>query len=66
MLELEPQREAGGARVVWRWSLWDHLVQDYDASKANFGSVAGQKQLYDVNYCPAGGKAAQRNRDLVG
>jgi hypothetical protein len=66
VLELEPQRQVGGARVVWRWSLWDHLVQDYDASKANFGSVAAQPHLYDINHCPPGGKAAQRNRDLVG
>ena len=38
------------AEVVWEWSVWDHLVQDYDPSKANFGIVAEHPELVDINY----------------
>ena len=35
--------------VVWEWNSWDHLVQDFDASKANFGNVQANPQLWDMN-----------------
>ena len=38
------------AEIVWKWSIWDHLVQDYDPSKANFGIVAEHPELVDINY----------------
>ena len=38
------------ANIVWEWKLFDHLVQEFDASKANFGVVADNPQLLDVNY----------------
>ncbi len=45
--------------VVWRWNVWDHLVQDYDATKANFGSVSANPQLINLNYNSTGpGKGA--------
>jgi len=40
--------------LVWSWSAWDHLVQDYDADLLNFGlnfgSVSENRQLIDLNY----------------
>jgi hypothetical protein len=30
---------------VWEWDLWDHLVQDYDETKANYGSVKDNPQV---------------------
>ena len=38
------------AEIVWEWSAWDHLVQDYDPTKANFGPVADHPELIDINY----------------
>ena len=38
------------AVVVWEWSLWDHLIQDYDPSKANYGNVSEHPELVDINY----------------
>jgi hypothetical protein len=51
IIEVEPQG-AGGATVVWGWHVWDHLVQDFDASKQNFGIVADHPELIDVNFPP--------------
>ena len=49
IIELQPDT-LGGAEVVWEWRAWDHLVQDFDSTKANYGVVADNQQLIDVNY----------------
>jgi len=64
VIELRPDKQ-GGAEQVWQWSVWDHLVQDFDPKKANFDSVAAHPELVDINFCPPGGKFACRNRDLL-
>ncbi|HZJ26880.1 MAG TPA: aryl-sulfate sulfotransferase [Acidimicrobiia bacterium] len=40
--------------VVWQWSAWDHLVQDQDPTKANYGDVADSPGKLDVNFILAG------------
>ena len=39
-----------GGTVVWEWHTWDHLVQDFDATKANYGVVADNPGLIDINF----------------
>lgn len=36
--------------IVWEWRAWDHLIQDYDADQANFGTVRNHPELIDLNY----------------
>ncbi|MEM7261112.1 MAG: aryl-sulfate sulfotransferase [Planctomycetota bacterium] len=49
IIEVEPVGSTG-ANIVWEWHLWDHLVQDFDATQANFGVVADHPELVDLNY----------------
>ncbi|CAL2056716.1 aryl-sulfate sulfotransferase [Tenacibaculum sp. 190524A05c] len=37
-------------QIVWKWSSWDHLIQDADNTKMNFGSVSNNPQLIDINF----------------
>jgi len=48
-------------RLQWEWDLWDHLVQDYDESKDNYGSVEENPQLMDVNFVVANPRGGSRN-----
>ena len=49
LLEARPAGESGG-EVVWEWSTWDHLVQDFDPSKPNYGAIAERPELIDLNF----------------
>jgi hypothetical protein len=37
-------------QVVWEWHVWDHLVQDQDPTKANYGDVNQHPEKIDLNY----------------
>jgi hypothetical protein len=36
--------------VIWEWNIFDHLVQDVDPAKANYGVVKDHPQKLDVNF----------------
>jgi len=48
LVEVTPTRPYGGT-VVWEWHLWDHMIQDYDPARNNYGVVADHPELIDVN-----------------
>ena len=48
------------AEIVWKWHAWDHLIQDYDPSKDNYGSVEDHPEKIDINYVGGSGNAAGR------
>ena len=49
ILEIQPVGATGG-NVVWEWHLWDHLIQDFDNTKPNYGTVTTNPQLLNINY----------------
>ncbi|MBT6323879.1 MAG: hypothetical protein HOJ31_17045, partial [Anaerolineae bacterium] len=42
--EIKPTYPSGG-EIVWEWHTWDHLVQDFDPSKANYGDISAHPEL---------------------
>ena len=48
IVEVEPNGASGG-KMVWEWHIWDHLIQDYDSEKENYGEVVLHPELLDVN-----------------
>ena len=49
IIEVEPVFPEGG-NIVWEWHLWDHLIQDFDPSKKNYGNPQEHPELLDINY----------------
>ncbi len=46
VIEINPTTD----EIVWEWHAWDHLVQDLDDTKDNFGVIADNPGLIDLNY----------------
>jgi hypothetical protein len=49
LIEIKPTGKTTG-QVVWEWHVWDHLIQDHDKTRANYGDVAAHPELVDINY----------------
>jgi len=60
IIEVEPTGSSGGD-IVWEWHVWDHIIQDYDPTKANYGVVADHPELIDINFLGMGGFGADWN-----
>ena len=46
LIEVNPTTDT----IVWEWHVWDHLIQDYDNTKPNYGVVADHPELIDLNF----------------
>jgi hypothetical protein len=46
IIEVDPDTDS----IVWEWRTWDHLVQDFDSTKENYGVVSDHPELLDLNY----------------
>lgn len=52
IMEIQPTGTSTGT-VVWQWNLWDHLVQNTNASAANYQtSIVNHPELMNINYSP--------------
>jgi hypothetical protein len=49
IIEVEPSDPSSG-NIVWEWHAWDHLIQDYDSIKDNYGVVEDHPELIDINF----------------
>lgn len=50
IVEVKPTGATTG-EVVWEWHVWDHLVQNVNAAKANYKtSIVDNPQLLNINY----------------
>jgi hypothetical protein len=48
VVEIQPVFPSGYT-VVWEWHVWDHLIQDLDASKDNYGVPSDHAELVDCD-----------------
>ncbi len=53
IIEVEPVGTNQGV-IVWEWNAWDHMIQDYDPAKENYGDVAAHPEKIDINYIRPG------------
>jgi arylsulfotransferase ASST len=49
IIEVMPTGSTTG-NIVWVWSVMDHLIQDYDPTKPNYGVVEDHPELLDLNF----------------
>ncbi len=47
--------DTGSHKIVWEWKMWDHLIQDFDSTKANYGVVEEHPELIDLNFASDNG-----------
>tara|TARA_R110002033_G_scaffold20329_4_gene51575 strand:- start:8705 stop:10336 length:1632 start_codon:yes stop_codon:yes gene_type:complete len=53
IIEVTPV-DSNNATVVWEWNVKDHLVQDFDNSKDNFGDVGLSPEKLNINFLNGG------------
>ena len=49
ILEIKPNGTNGGD-IVWMWDPLDHVIQDFDPDKPNYGVVKDHPELIDFNF----------------
>ncbi|HEV3343298.1 MAG TPA: aryl-sulfate sulfotransferase, partial [Pirellulales bacterium] len=49
LVEIRPTGSTTG-EIVWEWRGWDHLIQDRDRNKPNYGKISDHPERFDVNY----------------
>ena len=52
---VEVEQDGTGGKIVWEWHIWDHMIQDVDNSKPNFGVIAEHPELMNINVSASGG-----------
>jgi hypothetical protein len=60
IIEVEPVGD-DQINIVWEWSAWDHLIQDYNSEKENYGIVADHPELLNINYTASSGPNAKKD-----
>ena len=49
LIEVRPTGTDAG-EIVWEWSTWDYIVQDFDPTKPNYGDPSEHPELIDINF----------------
>ncbi len=60
------QYRPSSGEIVWEWHVWDHLVQDHDPTKANYGDLNLHPEKIDVNHVLEGNRGEKDWNHLNG
>lgn len=52
-------------QIVWKWRAWDHVIQDFDSTKPNFGNVADHPELFNLNFDKGGGSVDWQHMNAI-
>jgi hypothetical protein len=47
LIEIQKTGNFGG-KIVWEWHVWDHLIQNLNSSKANYGDPSAHPERIDI------------------
>ncbi|MFH6602260.1 aryl-sulfate sulfotransferase [Maribacter algicola] len=61
IIEVNPTTD----EIVWEWNSWDHLIQEHDDTKDNYGLVSEHPELIDINYVPNSEGTAEVQGDIM-
>ncbi len=53
ILEINPETD----QIVWEWHVMDHVIQDFDPVKNNYGVISDHPELVNLNYDTSNGAA---------
>jgi hypothetical protein len=46
VIEIDPRTDS----IVWEWHAWDHIIQQFDSTKLNWGNVRAHPELLNLNF----------------
>jgi hypothetical protein len=61
ILEKDPETDS----IVWEWHVWDHLIQDFNPARQNYGVVRDHPELIDLNFIGVGPGADWNHANTV-
>ncbi|NNC80578.1 MAG: hypothetical protein HKN94_10545 [Acidimicrobiales bacterium] len=50
IIEIQPDLTTGSAEIVWEWNSLDHVIQNVDPAKPNYGELGPDCRKLDLNY----------------
>ncbi|MEL7422078.1 MAG: aryl-sulfate sulfotransferase [Bacteroidota bacterium] len=62
IVEIEPVG-SNDINVIWQWEIKDHYIQDFDASKQNYGVIAEHPELFNINLPDLNSSNSNATRD---